>query len=46
MGTIKNPKYISVSHDLTPEEKENLREKKKTKKERKKKNKGSIYLML
>ena len=26
MGTNENPKYISISHDLTPEERKNLRE--------------------
>ena len=31
MGTNKNSKYISISHDLTPEERENLREKKEEK---------------
>ena len=41
MGTNKNSKNIYVSHDVTPEERENLREKKK-----KKKNKGSICLIL
>ena len=29
MCTNENPKYISVSHDLTPEERENLRKKRK-----------------
>ena len=39
MGTSKNSKNIHVSHDVTLEERENLREKK-----RKKKNEGSIFL--
>ena len=40
MGTNENLKNIHVSHDITPEERENLREKKK------KKNEGSICLIL
>ena len=36
MGINKNSKNIHVSHDVTPEERKNLREK----------NKGSICLML
>ena len=32
MGTNENSKNIHVSHDVTPEERENLREKKKEKK--------------
>ena len=39
MGTNENSKNIHVSHDVTLEEKENLREEK-----RKKKNKDSIFL--
>ena len=38
MGTNENSKNILVSHDVTPEERENLREKKK------KKNECSIFL--
>ena len=41
MGTNENSKNIHVSHDITSEERENLREKKK-----KKKNEGSICLIL
>ena len=36
MGTNENSKNIHVSHDITPEERKNLR----------KQNKGSIYLIL
>ena len=35
MGTNENSKNIHVSHDVTLEERENLREKEKEKKERK-----------
>ena len=44
MGMNKNSKNIHVSHDVTPEERENLREKKKKKVKREKKNEGSIFL--
>ena len=36
MGTNENSKNIHVSHDVTPEERENLREKKKKKDEKRK----------
>ena len=35
MGTNENSKNIHVSHDVTPEERENLREKKEKKKKKK-----------
>ena len=41
MGTNENSKNILISYDVTPEERENLREK-----EKKKKNEGSICLIL
>ena len=44
MGINENSKNIYVSHDVTPKERENLRQKKKKKKEKKKKNEGSIFL--
>ena len=37
MGTNKNSKNIHVSYDVTPEERKNLKEKKK-------RNEGSIFL--
>ena len=37
MGTNKNSKNIHISHDVTPEERENLREKKEKKKSKKEK---------
>ena len=40
IGTNENLKNIHVSHDITPEERKNLRE------EKKKKNEGSICLTL
>ena len=40
IGTNENSKNIHVSHDVTPKERKNLREKKKEKK----KNEGSIFL--
>ena len=43
MGTNENSKNGHVSHDVTPKERKNLREKKKN---RKKKNEGSICLIL
>ena len=45
MGTNGNSKNIHVSHDVTLEERENLR-KKREKKKIKKKNKDSIFLMI
>ena len=48
MGTNENSKNIHVSHDVSPEERENLREEKREKKRKKKKkekeNEGSICL--
>ena len=39
MGTNENSKNIHISHDVTPEERENLREKRKKRKKRKKEEK-------
>ena len=39
MGTNENSKNIHISHDVTLEERENLREKKKKKRKKKKKKK-------
>ena len=36
MGTNKNSKNIHVSHDVTPKERENLREKRKKRKKKEK----------
>ena len=46
MGMNENSKNIHVSHGVTLEERENLREKDKKRKKKKKKNEGSICLML
>ena len=43
MGTNENSKNIHVSYDVTPEEKENLREKKKKKVKRKKRKMKVVF---